>query len=61
MKKVHLEDERGRPLDEVKDCQLDCHDAKRTKGGRRDHGIKDWRPHKLLPDRSVYVNCPTRN
>ena len=50
MEKVHLDDKQGRPLDEVKDCQLDCHHAKRMLDGRRDRGIEDWRPHNSLPE-----------
>lgn len=55
MKKVCLADKRGRPLHEVKGCQLDGHNAKRMLGGRRDHGMEDWKPHKSLPHIGVYM------
>jgi len=60
MEKVHLDDKQGRPLDEVKDCLLDCHDAKRMLDSRKDHGVKNWKPHKSLPEIGVY-NCLTHN
>lgn len=34
---------------------MDCHDAKRSLGGRRDHGAEDCRPHKSLPEIGVSV------
>ena len=48
MKKVHLEDQEGSPLDEVKGCQLGCYGVERTQDSRRGHGIEDWNPHKSV-------------
>ena len=48
MKKVRLEDQEGRPLAEVKGCQLGCYGAEKTQDNRRGHGIEDWNPHKSV-------------
>ena len=48
MKKVHLEDQEGRPLAEVKGCQLGCYGVERSQDSRRGHGIEDWNPHKSV-------------
>jgi len=53
--KAHLEDKHGRLLDEAKGCRLECHDAKRTLDGTRDHGVEDWKPHQSLPEMGVCV------
>lgn len=55
MNKVHVEDKKGRALDERQGCRLGSHGAKRTPDGRRDHGIEDWKPHKSLPEIGVYM------
>lgn len=60
MKKVHLEDKWRRPLDEVKDCRLDRHYAKRTLDGRTDSGIEDWKPHKSLSETGVCMLIVSR-